>query len=72
MILHKGHLILLMVIHPMLPLLINEVTTVTRLVLLYLSSLHKNQNILLSFKYVAENPELILRILRKILIPLFV
>ena len=58
-ILHKVLLILLMVIHPMLLLLIDEVTTVTRLVLLYLSGLHKSQNILLSFKYVAKNPELI-------------
>ena len=58
-ILHKVLLILLMIIHPMLPLLTDEVTTVTRLVLLYLPGLHKSQNILLSFKYVAENPELI-------------
>ena len=58
-ILHKVLLILLMVIHPMLPLLIDEITTVTRLVLLYLSGLHKSQNILLSFKYVVENPKLI-------------
>ena len=39
-ILHKVLLILLMVIHPMLPLLTDDVTTVTRLVLLYLSGLH--------------------------------
>ena len=52
-ILHKVLLILLIVIHLMLPLLIDkyipEVTTVIRLVLLYLSGLHKSQNILLSF-----------------------
>ena len=43
----------------MLPLLIDKVTTATRLMPLYLSGLHKSQNILLSFKHVAENPELI-------------
>ena len=58
-ILHKVLLILLMVIQPMLPLLIDEVTTATRRMPLYLSGLHKSQNILLSFKYAAKNPELI-------------
>ena len=52
-ILHKALLILLMVIHPTLPLLIDEfipeVIAITRLMLLYLSGLHKSQNILLSF-----------------------
>ena len=51
-ILHKVLLILLMVIHQMLPLLIDEfileVTTLTRLMLLYLSGLHKSQNISMS------------------------
>ena len=58
-ILHEVLLILLMVIHPMLPLLIDEVTTATRLMPHYLFGLHKSQNILLSFKYAAKNPKLI-------------
>ena len=52
-ILHKVLLILLMVIHPMLLLLFDEfipkVSTISRLLLLYLFGLHKSQNILLSF-----------------------
>ena len=60
MILHGN---LMMTTHQMLlPLIdefIPEVTTIARLVLLHLSGLHKSQNILLSFKHVAENPELI-------------
>ena len=78
-ILHKALLILLTVIHPMLPLLIDEyipeVTTVTRLRLLYLFGLHKSQNISLSLTNMLLkiwNCLMILRILRKILILLFV
>ena len=74
-VLHKVLLILLMVIPLTLLLLIDEVTTVLRLVLLYLSGLHNSQNILLSFINMLRkihNQFMILRILRKILIPLFV
>ena len=78
-ILHKALLILLMVIHPMLPLLINEyipeVTTITRLMLLYLFGLHKSQNISLSLTNMLLkiwNCFMMLRILQKILILLFV
>ena len=78
-ILHKVLLILFMVIHQMLPLLIDEfileVITVTRLMLLYLSGLHKSQNISLSLTHMLlkiRNYFMILRILRKILILLFV
>ena len=54
-----------MTTHQMQPPLINEfipeVTTVLRLVLLYLSGLHNSQNILLSFTdMLRKNPELIL------------
>ena len=45
-ILHK---VLLMADPPMLPLLIDEVTTISRLVLLYLSGLHNSQDKILSF-----------------------
>ena len=78
-ILHKALLILLMVIHLMLLLLIDEfipeVTTVTRLMLLYLFGLHKSQNISLSLTNMLLkiwNYFMMLRILRKILILLFV
>ena len=78
-ILQKALLILLMVIHLMLPLLIDEfipeVTTVTRLMLLYLFGLHKSQNISLSLTNMLLkiwNYFMMLRILQKILILLFV
>ena len=78
-ILHKVLLILLMVIPPMLPLLIDEfiseVTTIARLMLLYLSGLHKSQNISISLTNMLlkfRNCFMILRIRRKILILLFV
>ena len=78
-ILHKVLLILLMVIHPMLSLLIDEfipeVIIVTRLILFYLSSLHKSQNISISLMNMLLkfwNCFMILRIRRKILILLFV
>ena len=74
-VLHKVLLILLMVIPPMLPLLIDEVITISRLVLLYLSGLHNSQVKILLFTNTLRKIWywfIILRILRKILILLFV
>ena len=61
-ILHKAILILLMVIHLMLPLLIDEfipeVAIIIKLMLLYLFGLQKPKYFIVLDEYVAENPEL--------------